>query len=65
MDDNEFNAMMRNSIMVRRRLAVAMLDAIAAGALEKPPTAEDVADWKKDLADCDAELAELDNAQRP
>ena len=43
----------------RRRLAVSMLEAYEADALPSPPTEEDLALWRDEVIDCNAELAKL------
>lgn len=62
MDEAAFQKVMRETLESRRKLAIAMLNAFAAGALEH--TANDVADQQKELDECNAEIATLDLAQR-
>jgi hypothetical protein len=45
-----------------RQLAIAMLEAFAAGAFDKPPTQEDVTYWEEMVAECDGKLAAVGNA---
>ncbi len=45
----------------RRRLARAMLDAYEADALGDAASPEDIAAFKAEIVDCDAQLAELNN----
>jgi hypothetical protein len=43
----------------RRRLAQALLDGYAADAFAEPATPEDLAYYRAEIAECDAELAKL------
>jgi hypothetical protein len=50
------------SIRARRKLAVSMLSAFKAEAFDTSPTAEDVAFFENEVAECDAKLAEMGDA---
>lgn len=60
MDNDEFNAVIRKATLSRRKLAVSMLEGFEANAFEKPATKKDLAYWKKEIEECDAELAALE-----
>ena len=58
---DETKMLLIGSVKDRRRLAVAMLDGFAANAFDQPADPEDVAFFEAELAECDAQLAELLN----
>ena len=63
MDD--FTTAMIDLAQSRRRLALALLDGYAAGALGEPASPEKIAELEAEIAACDAELARLEGSGAP
>jgi len=59
MSPDEITDLLISAAKNRRRLALAMLRANAANALPNPLSDEDVAHWKSELLDSEADLADL------
>jgi len=60
----DVHALLRAAAEARLRTARAMLRAYEANAFGTPPTLEDLAYWKQELADVQVELATLHEAHR-
>jgi hypothetical protein len=59
-EDEEFQKVVRQTLEARRKLAISVINAYRAGAMEH--TVEELADQERELDECDKELAEFDRA---
>ena len=56
---DEVTKLVISTLEHRRRLAQALLDGYAADAFGEPATPEDIAYYRAEIVECDAELAKL------